>query len=52
MKSTGEKLKKVLVTTIVRNHIKLDKQQKYYQQLKKKGIAHKQSYNVKAIAAI
>ena len=52
MKKTGEKLKKILEATIVKNHSKLAKQQKYYLQLKKKGIAHKQSYNVKAIAAI
>ncbi len=51
MKTTEEKLKQVLATT-VRDFTKLNKQQKYYQQLKKKGIAQKQSYNVKAIAAI
>ena len=52
MKTTEDKLKKVLSTTIVRDLTKLKKQQKYYTQLKKKGIAQKQSYNVRAIAAI
>jgi len=52
MKTTGEKIKKVLEAKTVRDYAKLNKQQKYYQQLKKKGIAQKQSYNVKAIAAI
>lgn len=52
MKNTGEKIKDILKGRQVKDQEKLHKQQKYYERLTKKGIAKKQTYNLKAISAI
>ncbi|WP_170829120.1 MULTISPECIES: hypothetical protein [Pseudoalteromonas] len=47
MVTTTENLKNILDETIVKDKAKLEHQQKYYQRLKNKGVAQKQTYNLK-----
>ncbi len=52
MKKITDDLKSTLEQKVVKDNDKLKKQQRYYQRLKKGGIAQKQTYSLKAISAI
>jgi len=52
MKNTSKKLEKVLYSNNIKNKDKLEKQQAYYKRLTKKGIAKKETYNLKSLSSI
>ena len=52
MASTAEKLSKTLRNNKASNRAKLSKQQKYYDQLVKKGVAKRKSYNIKPLSSV
>lgn len=51
-KAIDDKLNAALSTGIVKDREKLQKQQKYYEKLTKKGVIRKQTYSLKPLSAI
>jgi len=52
MEDISKRLKRLANINLVKNEKKLRIQQDYYKRLEEKGIAKKQSYNLKAISSI
>lgn len=52
MKSISQQLEKIVLSNSIKDKNNLIKQQKYYERLKKEGIARKQTYNLKPVSAI
>lgn len=52
MQNASDNIRKIIENTVVKDPRKLQKQQDYYNKLSIKGIAKKQTYNLKPVSAI